>query len=177
MGDGDPEKKLDPAALLLDLMKEQTIALVRLSDTIGRFHDAMEDQTAAIDDLREDIGELGTNMIGVSVALGRGNFVEDRMLEIQIGKPDATPPLPGREPTPADRLKAVHEWEEKLVKDAKAEEAAEKEQEKALAAAVPEKPKEKPAPLALHAPKPPIITSKPPRPPLPVVEIPVPTQK
>jgi hypothetical protein len=169
----DPEKEKDAsegskvgADLFMELMKDQNLMLMQLRKSMDALHDVNNELTEAI-------WSLDQHVVGQNTFLARQNYVDDKMLEIYQGDPDANPPVPGREPTVADRVKAIQEYEKQLEEDAQKaleEEDREKQQEEALQVAAPK------APIPLHPPKEaaPIISSKPPgksRPPLPVVKL------
>ena len=156
-----PEKKADTAALLIEIMKEQSLATMGLRK-------GLEDLKNAVLDADETLASLNTHLIGVSVSLERQMHVDDELLSIMVGDPKANPPVPGREPTMMDRLKIIQEYEDRLEREAAEVEKAEQKRREAEEIAVPTKPESKEKP---------IITSSPPsmtRPhhPLPVVRQP-----
>jgi len=134
--------KADAAALLMSIMKEQSLA------TLG-LRKALDENCEATLDVRDELVALNIHITGQNVMLARQTYVEDEMLSIMIGDPAATPPVPGREPTMIDRLKIIQEYEARLEKEAKEESEQEKKQAEAEALAVPEQK------------EPPIITSGP----------------
>jgi len=131
MGDEDKAKS-DAAALLMTIMKEQSLA------TLG-LRKALDENCEATLDVRDELATLNVHITGQNVMLARQTYVEDEMLAILIGDPTATPPVPGREPTMIDRLKINQEYEARLEKEAKEESEQEKKQAEAEALAVPEK--------------------------------------
>jgi hypothetical protein len=157
----EEKAKSDAAAMLMTIMKEQSLA------TLG-LRAALDDVREAVLDLVDEARDLNVHITGLNVMLARQTYVEDELLSIMIGDPKATPPVPGHEPTTVDRLKVIQEYEARLEKEAALEAEQEQKQKEAEALAVPAKPVPKETP---------IITSSPPsmsRPhhPLPIVRPP-----
>lgn len=105
-----------------------------------------------IGDLQEGIDDLTANVQANNALQARQAFIDDELERISLGEPDATPPVPGREPTLADRLAAKRRHEENLARE---EEQAEKEAQEAAREA--EGPPAEPPPLA----KPPMLSNAP----------------
>lgn len=176
------------------LIKDLTMALVA-SNQINRlmlqaFHGrppANEDddgenglipQLAA---LQDSIDQLDLHVVGQNVMLARQEFIDDELFVIWKGNPDATPPVPGREPTPADRMAALEKYNATLAAEA-AKAPAPDDDEFDDEPDLPEKPPEKtmiansPKPaLSIMAgprklPPPPVVTKPPEPPPAPAAK-------
>ena len=180
----------DKAALLLDLMKEQTGALAENTramralimqiagappetpdgEPLPGLMERLADLGETIDELGEAVEELDTRMTGMNLKLSGVEYVLDELSRIAEGDPAAVPPVPGRTPIWADAVAAKRRYDEKVESEmiAAAEhggEAPEEPPEGQTPATGPEETPSRPTMIA-NAPRPalPPLPVAPPRP-------------
>lgn len=79
------------------LLQSLTSSMLFLRDAVGM--------------LASRIDELNGHVAAQNSMLARYSYALDRMLEVQRGNPDATPPEPGRAPTLQDWIDAVDRFD------------------------------------------------------------------
>jgi len=182
------EQKDGAARLVLDLFKEQTLAVGEntkaLRALMGTFLGVPPDpedpedegqsgliaQIAALQDAVEDLDE---RIIGLNVKMSQLEYVLDKCADIYEGDADAQPPVAGREPTLNDAILAWTEYRKKLEQEA--EEELKRAEEEAAKAEAEEKAAAAGGQTQDTAAKPPMVSNTPPPtmfkklPPLPTV--------
>lgn len=155
----------DLAALLMDLMKEQTMAMIELRKSIDALRAAMvgtDEDDGLFDqfsELQSSVDSLDTHVIGQNVLLSRYSFAFDRLMEVEAGDADAQPPVAPRKPTFDDFVAALKQFDKKVEEEA-AQEKEEERDEAAADAAADQPPK--PAMMSNTPPKPSMARSLPP---------------
>lgn len=118
------------------LIKDLTMALVASNQTnrllLAAYHgrppaneedDGENGLIVQLAALQDSIDNLDLHVVGQNVMLARQEFIDDELFMVWKGNPDAAPPVPGREPTLADRAAAIEKYNKKLEEEAAKEPA------------------------------------------------------